>query len=173
MVRENSCSLVRPGMTLRTDEGDAVAVTANRAFERHARTYNFTVADLHTYYVLAGKTPVLVHNSDCGPELNINEGQFGKKWGKHAQDYGLNPGDASAQKWFRDKISEVRGSHDEVRQGLWNPNNGGGNDYFFYRRGKDLLVTKGDGQFVTMFPMDGKPNGWFQDAKPYSCKCKE
>ena len=26
--------------------------------------YNLTVADLHTYYVLAGNTPVLVHNSD-------------------------------------------------------------------------------------------------------------
>lgn len=56
---------LRPGMTLRTDEGDTVVITGNRAFERHARTYNFTVADLHTYYVLAGETPVLVHNSSC------------------------------------------------------------------------------------------------------------
>ncbi|WNZ10970.1 polymorphic toxin-type HINT domain-containing protein [Streptomyces sp. 11x1] len=56
---------LRAGMTLRTDEGDTVVVTGNRAFDRHARTYNFTVADLHTYYVLAGETPVLVHNSSC------------------------------------------------------------------------------------------------------------
>lgn len=121
--------------------------------------------------MLAGTTPVLVHNSDCGPEFSIDEGQFGKKWGKHAQDYGLNPGDASARQSFRGKIAEVRGSHDEVRQGPWNPKNGGGNDYFFYRRGNDLLVTKGDGQFVTMFPMS-KPNGWFEAASPYSCRCK-
>ncbi|WP_327326012.1 hypothetical protein OG735_28650 [Streptomyces sp. NBC_01210] len=122
--------------------------------------------------MLAGETPVLVHNTDCGPEFSIDEGQFGKKWGKHAQDYGLNPGDASARQGFRDKIAGVRGSHDEVRQGPWNPKNGGGNDYFFYRRGNDLLVTKGDGQFVTMFPMS-KPNGWFQQATPYSCGCKK
>jgi hypothetical protein len=27
--------------------------------------YNLTVDDLHTYYVLAGETPVLVHNTAC------------------------------------------------------------------------------------------------------------
>ncbi|MET8566243.1 HNH/ENDO VII family nuclease [Streptomyces flaveolus] len=54
-----------PGTTLRTEKGDTVIVTGNRAFTRHARTYNLTVDDLHTYYVLAGQTPVLVHNSSC------------------------------------------------------------------------------------------------------------
>ncbi|MGW0085526.1 polymorphic toxin-type HINT domain-containing protein, partial [Streptomyces sp. NPDC003393] len=50
----------------------------NTATNRHARVvavqnqagaadmYNLTVEDLHTYYVLAGETPVLVHNSNCG-----------------------------------------------------------------------------------------------------------
>ncbi|MFE9776426.1 polymorphic toxin-type HINT domain-containing protein [Streptomyces sp. NPDC005931] len=55
------------GMTLLTDDGDTVIVTANKPFTKHARTYNLTVADLHTYYVLAGATPVLVHNSNCAP----------------------------------------------------------------------------------------------------------
>jgi hypothetical protein len=56
------------GMTLLTDEGDTVIVTDNEAYTRHATTYNLTVDDLHTYYVLAGETPVLVHNSNglCG-----------------------------------------------------------------------------------------------------------
>ncbi|MEU9012759.1 polymorphic toxin-type HINT domain-containing protein [Streptomyces sp. NPDC048479] len=163
---------LKTGMTLRTDVGATVTVKEIHSFTKHVPTYNLTVAGFHTYYVLAGETPVLVHNTDCGPEFSIDEGQFGKKWGKHAQDYGLNPGDASARQGFRDKIAGVRGSHDEVRQGPWNPKNGGGNDYFFYRRGNDLLVTKGDGQFVTMFPMS-KPNGWFQQATPYSCGCKK
>ncbi|MFJ7015712.1 polymorphic toxin-type HINT domain-containing protein [Streptomyces albogriseolus] len=55
------------GMTLRTHTGHTVIVSGNRAFTRHARTYNLTVDDLHTYYVLAGRTAVLVHNSNCGP----------------------------------------------------------------------------------------------------------
>lgn len=53
------------GMTLLTEEGETVIVTANRSFAKRARTYNLTVDDLHTYYVLAGETPVLVHNSNC------------------------------------------------------------------------------------------------------------
>ncbi|MGW7612945.1 polymorphic toxin-type HINT domain-containing protein [Streptomyces sp. NPDC054766] len=37
-----------------------------------ANRYNLTVQQLHTYYVLAGETPVLVHN--CGPmDLNFNQ----------------------------------------------------------------------------------------------------
>nr|WP_307813130.1 polymorphic toxin-type HINT domain-containing protein [Streptomyces sp. N35] len=55
---------LRPGMTLLTDDGDSVIVTANRAFTKRERTYNLTVDDLHTFYVLAGETPVLVHNCD-------------------------------------------------------------------------------------------------------------
>lgn len=51
------------GMTLRTPDGTTVRVLSNRAYTKHARTYNLTVDDLHTYYVLAGETPVLVHNA--------------------------------------------------------------------------------------------------------------
>ncbi|MGW0207099.1 polymorphic toxin-type HINT domain-containing protein, partial [Streptomyces sp. NPDC003233] len=52
-----------PGTTLLSTGGTTVRVQANRAFDQRTRTYNLTVDDLHTYYVLAGATPVLVHNS--------------------------------------------------------------------------------------------------------------
>ncbi|MFE5995279.1 polymorphic toxin-type HINT domain-containing protein [Streptomyces sp. NPDC056454] len=67
-----------PGMTLLTDAGDTVVVTGNRDFTKRARTYNLTVDDLHTYYVLAGQTPVLVHNSNCSPftDGDIWDGSF-------------------------------------------------------------------------------------------------
>ncbi|MER6916458.1 polymorphic toxin-type HINT domain-containing protein [Streptomyces sp. NPDC000594] len=45
------------GMTLLAKSGDTVVVTANRAYTERVRTYNLTVNDLHTYYVLAGETP--------------------------------------------------------------------------------------------------------------------
>ncbi|MET7610779.1 polymorphic toxin-type HINT domain-containing protein [Streptomyces seoulensis] len=61
---------LKPGMTLRTDKGDTVIITANRPYAQHARTYNLTVEGLHTYYVLAGETPVLVHNSGGCPDLD-------------------------------------------------------------------------------------------------------
>lgn len=55
---------LKPGMTLRTDVGTTVSVRAVHTYEAQQDTHNLTVADLHTYYVLAGKTPVLVHNSN-------------------------------------------------------------------------------------------------------------
>lgn len=87
---------LRPGMTLRTDEGDTTLVTGNRAFERHARTYNFTVADVHTYYVLAGEAPILVHNSDC-PTSAANGERLRKQLSEEA---GRLPGVRSADDIF-------------------------------------------------------------------------
>ncbi|MFD8119086.1 HYD1 signature containing ADP-ribosyltransferase family protein [Streptomyces microflavus] len=37
-------------------------ITAVQAWAQNAAVYNLTVADTHTYYVLAGAPPVLVHN---------------------------------------------------------------------------------------------------------------
>nr|WP_329064095.1 polymorphic toxin-type HINT domain-containing protein [Streptomyces sp. NBC_01429] len=52
-----------PGTVLSTPDGTTARVVRNDAYTDHVRTYNFTVASFHTYYVLAGKTPVLVHNT--------------------------------------------------------------------------------------------------------------
>ncbi|MFI6439846.1 polymorphic toxin-type HINT domain-containing protein [Streptomyces sp. NPDC050759] len=55
---------LEPGMKLRTPSGATVELTANRHFDKRQRTHDLTVTDIHAYYVLAGATPVLVHN--CG-----------------------------------------------------------------------------------------------------------
>ncbi|WP_461025831.1 polymorphic toxin-type HINT domain-containing protein [Streptomyces sparsus] len=56
------------GITLRTETGETVRVASVRHYTDRQRTYNLTVEGIHTYYVLAGETPVLVHNSNgwCG-----------------------------------------------------------------------------------------------------------
>jgi hypothetical protein len=110
----------------------------------------------------AGNAP----DRDGPPLYGADKTQFGKKWGKHASDYGLDPGDPVARKWFADRIQEVRREADEVRRGPYNPGSGGGDDYWFYRKGNDLVLTKPDGQFVTMYPMDD-PNrkGWWNSAQ--------
>ncbi|MFF7459789.1 polymorphic toxin-type HINT domain-containing protein, partial [Kitasatospora sp. NPDC008115] len=53
---------IRPGDTLRTDTGTAVLVASVRHWTALAPAYNLAVADLHTYHVLAGDTPLLTHN---------------------------------------------------------------------------------------------------------------
>ncbi len=52
------------GASLRAPDGRAVTVTASAAHVRVARVHNLSVAGLRSYHVLAGGTPVLVHNED-------------------------------------------------------------------------------------------------------------
>ncbi|EPH40619.1 polymorphic toxin-type HINT domain-containing protein [Streptomyces aurantiacus] len=87
---------LKPGMTLRTDQGDTVVVTKNHEFTRQVRTYNLTVADVHTYYVMAGGTPVLVHNSSgpCGPGFRT------------ASQAGISPNDARRIQNAADKAGQ-------------------------------------------------------------------
>ncbi|MFC7531498.1 polymorphic toxin-type HINT domain-containing protein [Actinoplanes sp. GCM10030250] len=59
---------LRIGDRLRTPAGGTVGVTALSPYSEDLIAYNLTVADIHTYYVLADSTPVLVHN--CGSSLD-------------------------------------------------------------------------------------------------------
>ncbi|MDH6117300.1 RHS repeat-associated protein [Kitasatospora sp. GAS204A] len=67
------------GDQLLAADGSTVVVQAIRNYQTPpTTTYNLTVDQVHTYYVLAGATPVLVHN--CGgndaPFLNDRNGQY-------------------------------------------------------------------------------------------------
>ncbi|TML31162.1 MAG: hypothetical protein E6G35_05040, partial [Actinobacteria bacterium] len=59
------------GELLRTAAGTYVQVGTIRRYESHQATYDLTVDAIHTYYVIAGTTPVLVHN--CGPDLSVRD----------------------------------------------------------------------------------------------------
>ncbi|RSS83958.1 ricin-type beta-trefoil lectin domain protein [Streptomyces sp. WAC06614] len=62
------------GTKLRTADGGTATVSRIRTYGADLETYNLTVADFHTYYVLAGATPVLVHN--CSTNLLSAEDQL-------------------------------------------------------------------------------------------------
>ncbi|MFI8459250.1 RHS repeat-associated core domain-containing protein [Kitasatospora sp. NPDC085464] len=53
-----------PGEQLRQPDGTPLTIQSVRNYPYAVTTHNLTVNLLHTYYVLAGATPVLVHN--CG-----------------------------------------------------------------------------------------------------------
>ncbi|WP_329092257.1 polymorphic toxin-type HINT domain-containing protein [Streptosporangium sp. NBC_01469] len=66
---------LKAGMWLRTGTGTFTQVSAVETRLVHKqRVHNLTVADIHTYYVLASNMPVLVHNSgDCEVALGIRK----------------------------------------------------------------------------------------------------
>ncbi|MGW1563053.1 Hint domain-containing protein [Streptomyces sp. NPDC002144] len=55
------------GQWLQTSAGTWVQITALRRHTEHTTVYNLTVDRLHTYYVIAGTTSVLVHNCGVDP----------------------------------------------------------------------------------------------------------
>ncbi|MEV4110944.1 polymorphic toxin-type HINT domain-containing protein [Nonomuraea sp. NPDC049695] len=55
---------LEPGMWLRTGAGTHTQIIAVQRWATTQRVHNLTVDDIHTYYVLAGATPVLVHNAN-------------------------------------------------------------------------------------------------------------
>lgn len=66
---------LKAGQWLRTGAGTLVQVAAvKRWTSSDATVHNLTVSDLHTYYVLAGAAPVLVHN--CGVTRGGNESTY-------------------------------------------------------------------------------------------------
>ena len=50
------------GDRLQTTDGGTATITNLRLYHQTTTTYDLTIGGLHTYYVLAGPTPLLVHN---------------------------------------------------------------------------------------------------------------
>jgi hypothetical protein len=74
---------LRMSESLLTDRGSTLSVSAVTAYSGSRVMHDLTVNAVHTYYVLAGKTPVLVHNCDLAsyadslrPGFNKVDGSF-------------------------------------------------------------------------------------------------
>lgn len=64
---------LKVGQSLRTPTGHVVEIKKIWTRPAESRVHNLTVAGIPTYYVVAGKTPVLVHN--CGPGRQLIDGE--------------------------------------------------------------------------------------------------
>jgi hypothetical protein len=119
---------------------------------------NLTVADIHTYYVIAGNTPVLVHNS-CGSNFAPGKDQI--HYDKHVlgkmPDGSSKPGGADMPE-FLDKNDYVSGARDLLDGG---PGSGvlegtRGTDVSRYDTGSGAFgVRSADGTIRTFFRPDG------------------
>ena len=63
---------LQAGQLLRTSTGTWTQITSIEVRTEHATVHNLTIATTHTYYVLAGDTPVLVHNCGSGEVPNFS-----------------------------------------------------------------------------------------------------
>ncbi|MEU2955737.1 polymorphic toxin-type HINT domain-containing protein [Streptomyces xanthochromogenes] len=90
---------LKTGDRLRTSTGELREIVNTRAWTENHKVYNLSVDGLHTYYVLAGAVPVLVHNSGfCSKDIDdvfhnpsgrSSQEQFEYHWDKHAKGRGV------------------------------------------------------------------------------------
>ena len=94
--------------------------------------------------VWANKRYQKVENSSI---IKVSDKQFGKKIGKHTKEYGLNPKSTKDRQTMRHTILDIVENASEVRSGEWR---GQAGETFFYIKGKDVVVAKESGEFVTI-----------------------
>lgn len=82
------------------------------------------------------------------------EKQYGKKIGKHAQDFGLDASKEADRLKMEHIIADIVSNKDEIRIGSWR---GQHDDVLFFVKGNDVVITKTDGEFVTILK-DGVKN---------------
>ena len=73
--------------------------------------------------------------------------QFGKKIGKHAKDFKMNPSSESDRKKMLDIITDIRYNANEQRIGYWR---GQPEEVLFFIKGRDVVITKLTGEFITI-----------------------
>ncbi|MFD4655785.1 SpvB/TcaC N-terminal domain-containing protein [Kitasatospora sp. NPDC058444] len=136
---------IMPGTLLQTGSGTYVQVTAVRAWTEIQRVHNLTVDDIHTYYVLAGTTPVLVHNCLSGgaaeqtakrgraEDLQPHEGATGDHTvferdadGKVTRYQTWTQNDKAPSGWQKGpRFRGTGGSHAGIEPPIWYPKGGG------------------------------------------------
>jgi RHS repeat-associated protein len=105
---------LKSGEWLRTGAGTLVQITAvERWTALGATVHNLTVSTVHTYYVLAGATPVLVHN--CGNASPNAEDHV--QWVAEGPDMRLGPRARPAQQRAYEYESGVSAARSDVATG--------------------------------------------------------
>ncbi|MET7489578.1 polymorphic toxin-type HINT domain-containing protein [Streptomyces sp. NPDC005538] len=103
------------GEWLSTGSGTRVQITAVKRWTAPTATvHNLTVGELHTYYVVAGETPVLVHNCDLIDEVHEHVGTLNSARDKARDLAGL--GDDAVP--FKQELGPLK---DKIYSGMQSP----------------------------------------------------
>ena len=79
--------------------------------------------------------------------LTFSKKQFGKKVGKHAVDFGLDPSSETDRTKVYQIVQDIVSTATEQRIGFWR---GQSNDVVFHIKGDDVVVTTLNGEFITI-----------------------
>ena len=97
-------------------------------------------------------TDIIINDTIKKNDMNLQffaskDKQYGKKIGKHARDFGLDPSVEEDRKEMKEIINNICREPDVVKIGTWR---GQKEEVLFNIKGNDVVITKQDGEFVTV-----------------------
>ena len=167
---------LEPGDQLRTPKGEAATVVDATSFTGDQPMFNLTVDGPHTYYVLAGRAPVLVHNFDCGKVLDTLEGNT-PEVAKHndlVQRRWQHTFDEKAAQWFgyasnadipKERLPLLREQWKELVRYVGRSNHSGPWTVGAQKTRTSFHMAKKNGRwFVVQFYAEGPMKGYLATA---------
>lgn len=132
------------------DDGELQILKDRAAYYGLDKSENF--ADFREKYLKAAEK--VLENSGNDDILPIGfqffaskEKQFGKKVGKHASDFGLDPSSPEDREKFQRIIDDIMDNATERLTGEWR---GWSDEVIFHIKGKDVVITDKAGDFITI-----------------------
>ena len=95
------------------------------------------------------------------PPLIVNDKQFGKKLGRHAKDFDIDPSTKGGRDKFLEIINDIKNNATETCEGYWR---GQPENVLFFIKGKDVVITKKNGEFITVMK-EGVSNERVKNAR--------
>ena len=93
----------------------------------------------------------------AGEKLKISDSQFGKKVGKHAEDFGLDPRNQASRDFVKNRVNEIFEKPTEIRKGFFRgqgeilPSGANASGVVkFYIQGADVVITDMNNNFITI-----------------------
>lgn len=137
------------------DEEELATLKERAAFFELDKQDSFE--DFKKKYLNAAET---VDNSGKSGIIKTDK-QFGKKVGKHAMDYGLDPSSPDGRKQMHSIIDGICRDADAIAHGNWR---GQADPVKFYIKGDDVVVTTEDDVFITILK-GGTSNARVKNAR--------
>lgn len=106
------------------------------------------------------KAAHIVENTEKSGIIKTDR-QFGKKVGKHAMDYGLDPSSSAGRKQMHSIIDSIYREADAIAYGSWR---GQVDPVKFYIKGEDVVVATENDVFITILK-GGASNARVKNAR--------
>ncbi|MFJ2137099.1 Hint domain-containing protein [Streptomyces sp. NPDC087845] len=116
---------LKAGQKLQNASGGPTVVLDAKAYTAHRTTYDLSIDGLHTYYVLAGATPVLVHNCNVDPQ-SAPGGKNGAAVSIKQVKMALGRADMSVSQYDIVHVPEIRTAGDGLPAYANSPHDGNG-----------------------------------------------